>query len=204
MSLLKVGDGKSKLEIDVCGRCLSVWCDKGEYEMLAPPPTTKPGERTMRELLKQTSPEARERYADVLVESLPEEASLDDFDIGAQEGHILQSFIEGLGGTSPHAGAFNIDADEVGVWIKLGQFDGVFTFATTQFEYDGVLIVEVLFMPMSLHLNGNMFHYRIGVLEHVLVGCHIGKFSKFTFAHVLFVNVFRRFSVFVRTSCAVE
>ena len=82
MSLLKVGDGKSKLEIDVCGRCLSVWCDKGEYEMLAPPPTTKPGERTMRELLKQTSPEARERYADVLVESLPEEASLDDFDIG--------------------------------------------------------------------------------------------------------------------------
>lgn len=82
MSLLKVGDGKSKLEIDVCGRCLSVWCDKGEYEMLAPPPTTKPGERTMRELLKQTSPVARERYADVLVESLPEEASLDDFDIG--------------------------------------------------------------------------------------------------------------------------
>ena len=82
MSLLKVGDGKSKLEIDVCGRCLSVWCDKGEYEVLAPPPTTKPGERTMRELLEQTSPEARERYADVLVESLPEEVSLDDFDIG--------------------------------------------------------------------------------------------------------------------------
>lgn len=82
MSLLKVGDGKSKLEIDVCGRCLSVWCDKGEYEVLAPPPTTKPGERTMRELLEQTSPEARERYADALLESLPEEVSPADFDIG--------------------------------------------------------------------------------------------------------------------------
>lgn len=82
MSLLKVGDGESKLEIDVCGRCLSVWCDKGEYEMLAPPPpTTEQGERTMRELLEQTSANARERYADALVESLPEEVSLDDFDI---------------------------------------------------------------------------------------------------------------------------
>ena len=82
MSLLKVADGRNKLEIDVCGRCLSVWCDNGEYEMLAPPPTTKPGEMAMRELLEQTSPEARERYADALMVSLPEEVSLDDFDIG--------------------------------------------------------------------------------------------------------------------------
>ena len=81
MSLLKVGDGKNKLEIDVCGRCLSVWCDKGEYETLAPP-LPKSGERSMRELVAQASPEARERYADALLESLPEEVSPDDFDIG--------------------------------------------------------------------------------------------------------------------------
>ena len=42
MTLLKVGDGKDKLEIDVCGRCLSVWCDKGEYETLAPPAPSRP------------------------------------------------------------------------------------------------------------------------------------------------------------------
>ena len=82
MSLLKVGDGKSKLEIDACGRCLSVWCDRGEYETLAPPPAAKSGERSMRELLEQTSSETRERYADALIDSLPEEVSLDDFDIG--------------------------------------------------------------------------------------------------------------------------
>lgn len=81
MSLLKVGDGKNKLEIDVCGRCLSVWCDKGEYETLAPP-LPKSGERSMRELVAQASPEARERYADALLESLPEEISPADFDIG--------------------------------------------------------------------------------------------------------------------------
>ena len=81
MSLLKVGDGKNKLEIDVCGCCLSVWCDTGEYETLAPP-LPKSGERSMRELVAQASPEARERYADVLLESLPEEVSPADFDIG--------------------------------------------------------------------------------------------------------------------------
>ena len=81
MSLLKVGDGKNKLEIDVCGRCLSVWCDTGEYETLAPP-LLKSGERAMRELVAQASPEARERYADALLESLPEDVSPADFDIG--------------------------------------------------------------------------------------------------------------------------
>ena len=81
MSLLKVGDGKDKLEIDVCGHCLSVWCDKGEYETLAPPPK-KSAEKSMRELIEQTSPEARERYVDAIMESLPDETSLEDFDIG--------------------------------------------------------------------------------------------------------------------------
>jgi len=82
MTLLKVGDGKDKLEIDVCGRCLSVWCDKGEYETLAPPAPPRPGEATMRQILERAPPETRERYADALLESLPEEVSPADFDIG--------------------------------------------------------------------------------------------------------------------------
>lgn len=82
MTLLKVGDGKDKLEIDVCGRCLSVWCDKGEYETLAPPASPRPGEATMRQILERATPEARERYAASMLDSLPEEASLGDYDIG--------------------------------------------------------------------------------------------------------------------------
>ena len=79
---MKVGDGRDKVEIDVCGRCLSVWCDRGEYETLAPPPPPKPGETTMRELLERTSPSARERYVATMFESLPEEIALSDFDVG--------------------------------------------------------------------------------------------------------------------------
>ena len=82
MSLLKVGDGKDKLEIDVCGRCLSVWCDKGEYETLAPPPP-KAGAETMRQLLERTSPKTRERYAANLLESQSEYVSPADYDVGA-------------------------------------------------------------------------------------------------------------------------
>ena len=82
MSLLKVGDGNDKIEIDVCGRCLSVWCDKGEYETLAPPPPPKSEGKTMRELLAQTSPEVRERCAAALLERLPEDVSPADFDVG--------------------------------------------------------------------------------------------------------------------------
>ncbi len=81
MSLLKVGAGKDKIEVDVCGRCLSVWCDKGEYEALAPPPPPKPDQPTMKQLLERTSPEARERYAATMVDSLPEDVSPTNFDL---------------------------------------------------------------------------------------------------------------------------
>ena len=82
MTLMKVGDGADKLEIDVCGRCLSVWCDKGEYEVLAPPPPPKHGEATMRQILERATPEARERYAAAVLDSLPEEVSPGDYDLG--------------------------------------------------------------------------------------------------------------------------
>ncbi len=83
MTLLKVGDGADKLEIDVCGRCLSVWCDRGEYETLAPPPPPpEQGEATMRQILERATPEARERYAAAVLDSLPEEVSPGDFDLG--------------------------------------------------------------------------------------------------------------------------
>jgi len=82
MSLMKVGDGNDKIEIDVCGSCLSVWCDKGEYETLAPPPPPKTGVKTMRELLARTSPEVRERYAATLLDKLPEDVSPGDFTVG--------------------------------------------------------------------------------------------------------------------------
>ena len=93
MSLLRVGDGVDKLEIDVCARCLSIWCDSGEYDTLAPPPKPKLDAETMQTLLKRTSPETRERYATAMLELLPEDVSADDFNLGDILGDVLRLVI---------------------------------------------------------------------------------------------------------------
>ena len=36
MSLLKVASGKKHVEIDICGKCRTIWYDKGEFETLTP------------------------------------------------------------------------------------------------------------------------------------------------------------------------
>ena len=111
------------------------------------------------------------------------EEALDDLDVGAQEGYILQSLVEGLCGPSPHTGSLDIDTDEVHVGVELGQLYGVFTLATTQLQNDGVLVVEVLLVPVTLHIKRNMLHYRVRVLEHVLISLHVGEFRQLAFSH---------------------
>ena len=59
----------------------------------------------------------------------------------------------------------------------------------SSFLIDGIIVVEILLVPVALHLKRNMFHYRIGVLEHVLIGFHVGEFRQFAFAHVLGILV---------------
>ena len=82
MSLAKVGIDGRTIEIDVCGTCLSVWCDRGEYDALVPKRESAPGKRTMAELARQASPEARERLAEAMLERLPEEVDPSGVEIG--------------------------------------------------------------------------------------------------------------------------
>lgn len=82
MSLAKVGIDGRKVEIDVCGTCLSVWCDRGEYDALVPKREAAPGERSMAELARKASPGARERLAEAMLERLPENVNPADVEIG--------------------------------------------------------------------------------------------------------------------------
>ena len=52
-----------------------------------------------------------------LVHLIGSEESLDDLDVGAQESHILQSFVQGLRSTCPHAGSLDVHTDEVHIGI---------------------------------------------------------------------------------------
>lgn len=82
MAILKVEVDGRKIEIDVCATCLSVWCDRGEFEALMPARAPKPGEMSMRELVSRASPEAQARLQEALIESIPTEGvDLTDYNL---------------------------------------------------------------------------------------------------------------------------
>lgn len=82
MAILKVEVDGRKIEIDVCATCLSVWCDRGEFEALMPARAPKPGEMSMRELVSRASPKAQARLQEALIESIPTEGvDLTDYNL---------------------------------------------------------------------------------------------------------------------------
>ena len=99
------------------------------------------------------------------------------FNVGAQEGYILQPLFQGLCGTCPHPCSLDVDTDEVLVGVVARQFYGILSLAATQFEHDGVLVLEVLVAPVSLHRERMLFVGAEWILEHVLVRLHIRKLS---------------------------
>lgn len=84
MALLKVPVAGHDVEIDVCPKCLSVWCDRGEFDELVPKLERKAGPKTFKEVMAAASPEARERYAQVALEQLPV-----DVDAGLSSDDVL-------------------------------------------------------------------------------------------------------------------
>ena len=83
MALLKVGVDECKVEIDVCDKCLSVWCDRGEFESLVPNREPEKGKASLHDLAMRASPEARERLAKAMLEEVPEQ--VDPADITLDE-----------------------------------------------------------------------------------------------------------------------
>ena len=73
MTILKIEVDGHKIEIDVCAICLSVWCDRGEFETLVPVRAPEPGKMSMRELVSRASPEAQARLQEALIESISTE-----------------------------------------------------------------------------------------------------------------------------------
>jgi len=82
MGLLKVEVAGRKIEIDVCEKCLSVWCDRGEFETLVPEPKPVPvGQSSLHDLARQASPETRERLAKAMLEDMPEAVDPSEIDV---------------------------------------------------------------------------------------------------------------------------
>ena len=75
-----------------------------------------------------------------------------------------------------HAGALDVDADEVYFGEKLGQSYRIFTFAAAQLQDDGVGIVEILLTPFAFHLKRHVVDDRERILEDIAEGLHLGEF----------------------------
>ena len=83
MSLLRLGLSDGHVEIDVCPSCLTVWCDKGEFDCIVPAverPRTEA--RPMKELVAKASPEAQRRFQEALAAATPTMGTeLSDYDL---------------------------------------------------------------------------------------------------------------------------
>lgn len=82
MALLKVETEGQKVEIDVCATCLSIWCDRGEFERLSPARPTAPGKASLHDLAMRASPEARERLAQAMLERGSDSVEMSDMTLG--------------------------------------------------------------------------------------------------------------------------
>ena len=93
MALLKVGVDECKIEIDVCNKCLSVWCDRGEFESLVPNREPEKGKESLHDLAMRASPEARERLAKAMLEEVPEQVDPSDISLDEIGRDILRLVI---------------------------------------------------------------------------------------------------------------
>ena len=104
------------------------------------------------------------------------EEAVDNFDVGTQKRYITQVFLYGLFGSGVHACAFYVNPYEVDVGEELGQSHRIFAFAAAEFEYDGVVVVEIAASPTALHGEGLFGHCRIWELEDVGKRLHLSEF----------------------------
>ena len=74
------------------------------------------------------------------------EEMLNLVDAGTNEGHILQIFLIRLLQAAPDACALDIDTYIINILVRPCQADGVFAFATAQFEHDGIIVSSPLFI----------------------------------------------------------
>jgi hypothetical protein len=105
-------------------------------------------------------------------------------DAGAEKNRVLYPFAQGLFGSFPHAGPFDVDAYEIVPGIAAGQVDRVFPLATPQLQDDGLVVVKNRLVPPAFHLvifSKDFFKRRF---YHIVEPLHLGKTLQLVFAHV--------------------
>ena len=104
---------------------------------------------------------------------------LDLVDTGAEKRHILHAFLVRLLQAAPNAGTLDVDTYIIYITMGAGQTDGVFAFAATQLQHDGIVVVEEVGVPFSLQWEAFGHDTFIAVFEQVRKGLVLRKSLKF-------------------------
>lgn len=81
------------------------------------------------------------------------EETVNDFYACAEESYILKILLQGLLCSCVHPRAFDVDANEVYICVQTCQTYSIFSLSTSQLKNDWVIVVEILFTPVSLCIS---------------------------------------------------
>ena len=102
--------------------------------------------------------------------------TVDNLNAGTQESYILQPFFQSLFSTCIDTSPLDIYANKVDIGVNTCQTNSIFTLTTSQLKYNRVIVMEILFTPMTPHFKRNFTDNAIRILENVLKRFHLCKF----------------------------
>ena len=102
--------------------------------------------------------------------------TVDNLNAGTQERYILQPFFQSLFSTCIDTSPLDINANKVDIGVNTCQTNSIFTLTTSQLKYNRVIVMEILFTPMTSHFEWNFTDNAIRILENVLKRFHLCKF----------------------------
>src|SRR5690606_4364983 len=95
-----------------------------------------------------------------------------------KESHVRDTFFKCRFSSAPDPVALVIDADKITLRKQFCQVDGIFSLATGQLQYKGLLITKVFGCPMTLHRLTRL------KLQYVSERVDFRKLPKFIFSHI--------------------
>ena len=116
----------------------------------------------------------RECQPNLLYLILSKEA-VDDLNARTQECYIGHPVLQSQFGTCPHACALDVHTDEVDVGEEFSQSHGVLSFAAAKLQHDGIVVMEILFPPMTFHVEGHIVDDGEWILEDIAHRLHLCK-----------------------------
>ena len=99
-----------------------------------------------------------------------------NFNVGSQECHICQILLKSLLSASVHTSTLDIDSYEIDISKHSSKTNRVFSFSTSQFKYNWIVVMEIFFPPQSFHIKRFVANHRIRILKDIRKCLHLRKF----------------------------